>query len=285
MPTTRPRVSVSVVAITPPLRRPRCARPRRCSDSRCSGRGCPRARAGSRPQMVLVVGEQAHGGHHHPGRAVAALEPVLLVERLLERMEIAVVGEPLDRRQLHPVCLDAEQRAGLDRLSVQQHGASAARRGVATDVRAGQPETLAQDVDEELTRLQVELVANAVDNKRDAFHGGLLSAVQSTRPYSSPTQSSSGPAAELGDAMRRPQSRRYARISTLPASLPRTTQLTRRRGSITLELPRGERHHVSGATSTRGRAAASRRDRRPCGACRGRPCRGRARARSSRGRP
>ena len=157
------------------------------------------------PDLVLarigVLGEEADGGHHHPRRAVAALEPVLLVERLLERMQRAVVGEPFDRRQLRPVRLDAEQRARLDRLAVQEHGAGAARGGVAADVRPGQTETLAQDVDEELTRLQVELVANAVDSKRDTFHGGLLvSGAESRRAY----YSSLVPGATTSGSRRRP---------------------------------------------------------------------------------
>src|SRR5215813_1135166 len=37
-----------------------------------------------------VVLEEAHGREHHPRGAVAALEGVLLVERLLDRVELAV---------------------------------------------------------------------------------------------------------------------------------------------------------------------------------------------------
>ena len=89
-------------------------------------------------------------------------------------MEVAVVGETLDRRHVVPVRLDPEHSAGLHRLAVHEHGAGAARGRVAADVRPGQSETVAQHVDEELTRLQVELVADAVDSKRDASHSCLL---------------------------------------------------------------------------------------------------------------
>jgi hypothetical protein len=99
---------------------------------------------------------------------------VVLVERLLDRVEVAVVGKPFDRRHVEPVRLNPEHSAGLHRLAVHEHGAGSARGRVAADVRPGQSETVAQHVDEELTRLQVELVANAVDSKRDASHSCLL---------------------------------------------------------------------------------------------------------------
>ena len=57
---------------------------------------------------VRVLGQQAHGGQHHPGGAVAALERVVRVEALLERVEDAVLGQPLDRRDLVAVGLNAE---------------------------------------------------------------------------------------------------------------------------------------------------------------------------------
>src|SRR5712691_2921070 len=117
-----------------------------------------------------VLGEQAHRGEDHPARAVPALERVVLVEALLERMERAVRGKALDRRDLAAVRLDTEQRAGLHRFAVQQHRAGAARRGVAADDGYRQPEPIAQDVDEQLARFELELVGVAVDRERDAPH-------------------------------------------------------------------------------------------------------------------
>src|SRR5436190_23664029 len=57
-----------------------------------------------------ILLEQRDRRHHHPRRAVAALEAVLRVERLLHLVHRAV-REALDRRHLAPVCLDREQRA------------------------------------------------------------------------------------------------------------------------------------------------------------------------------
>ena len=115
--------------------------------------------------------DQRDGRHDHPRRAVAALERVMVVERLLHGMELAVRGEPLDGRDLGPVDLDAEQGARLRGHAVDEDGACAARRGVAPDVRPRQPEPVAEDVDEQLARLELELVAGPVHGQRNASHG------------------------------------------------------------------------------------------------------------------
>src|SRR6266571_5852533 len=43
---------------------------------------------------LRVLLEQAHGGEHHATRAVAALERVVLVKTLLQRMQGTVLAEP-----------------------------------------------------------------------------------------------------------------------------------------------------------------------------------------------
>ena len=84
----------------------------------------------------VPVLDQRDRRHHHPRRAVAALERVVVVERLLHGMQLAVRRETLDRRDLRAVGLDAEHRARLRRGAVDEHRAGAARRRVAADVRA-----------------------------------------------------------------------------------------------------------------------------------------------------
>ena len=121
-------------------------------------------------RRVRILGEQRDARHHEPGRAVAALEAVQLVERLLHRMQLAAPGEALDGRHLAPVGLHGEHGAGLDGLAVEQHGARAARRGVAADVRSLQAELVAQEVREQLARLDVGLAAVAVDDDRYLSH-------------------------------------------------------------------------------------------------------------------
>ena len=78
-------------------------------------------------------------------------------------MKLAVLGEPLDRGDLRPVTLDGEEVAGLHRLAVHEDRAGAALAGVAADVGAGEPDRLADVVDEQESRLHFVAVALAVD--------------------------------------------------------------------------------------------------------------------------
>ena len=123
--------------------RRRSAQRRRYSGSRCSGRGCPPLLADLRVAGVGVALQQADRRYHHAGCAEAALQAVLLPERLLDRMILAVWPGP---RPCQPgaIGLHGQHHAALDRLAVQHHRAGAALAGVAADVRAGQVELLAQ---------------------------------------------------------------------------------------------------------------------------------------------
>ena len=85
---------------------------------------------------------------------------------------VVAVGEALDGHDLGAVGLDREHRAGLDRPAVDVDGAGAALAGVAADVRAGQVEVLAQRLDEEASRLDVELAGRPIDDERDVFAHG-----------------------------------------------------------------------------------------------------------------
>ncbi len=114
--------------------------------------------------------DQADRGEHHARRAVAALERVLVVERLLDGMQLPVLREALDRGDLGAVGLDTEHRARLHRLAVHEHGAGPARGGVAADVGTGESEPLAKDEDQEIPRFDLELVPYAVRVERDSSH-------------------------------------------------------------------------------------------------------------------
>ena len=133
----------------------------RLPSSPCADRGLVRR---------LAALDEAHRREDHAGRAVAALERVVVVEGLLNRMELAVRRKSFDRRDLHPVGLDSEHRARLHRLAVHEHGARPARGRVAAHVRPGEPESLAEHVHEKLTRLDLEVVAYAVRGQRHSSH-------------------------------------------------------------------------------------------------------------------
>ena len=70
------------------------------------------------------------------------------------------------------VRLDREHRAGLHGLAVDVDGAGAALARVAADVGTGQVEILAERLDEEASRLDVELPSRPVDRQLDVFAHG-----------------------------------------------------------------------------------------------------------------
>src|SRR5262249_1592062 len=87
----------------------------------------------------------------------------------LDGMELAVLLQPFDGRDLPAVRLHRQHGAGLHRRPVQQHRARAAVRGVAADVRAREAEVLAQQVHEQQARLDVGLSRGAVDRDGDVM--------------------------------------------------------------------------------------------------------------------
>ena len=66
---------------------------------------------------------------------------------------------------------DREDRAGLHRPPVQVHGTGAALGGVAADMRAGQPERVAQEMDEKGAVLDLGLAHHPVHGHADTCHG------------------------------------------------------------------------------------------------------------------
>jgi hypothetical protein len=142
---------------------------------------------------VRVLGEERHRGQHHPRRAEAALEPVLLVEGLLDGVEGAVLCEALDRRQLLPVGLDGEERARLHRLPVHEQRARPARGRIAADVRTGEAEHVPQVVHEEQSGLDVVPVLDPIDGHRRLHaiaSSGCVGAIMS--PARAPVEGSRG---------------------------------------------------------------------------------------------
>ena len=81
---------------------------------------------------------------------------MLLAEALLDRVQLGAVGQPLHRLDLAAVDLHGEVCARLDRDTVDEDGARATARRVATDVRAGEVELLAQEVDQQQSRLDLD---------------------------------------------------------------------------------------------------------------------------------
>ena len=78
-----------------------------------------------------------------------------LLERGLHRMHRAIGRQTLDGHNLRTLRLHGEDGAGLDRVAVDEHGARATLPGIATDVRAGQREVIADEIDEQRARIDI----------------------------------------------------------------------------------------------------------------------------------
>src|SRR5439155_24380723 len=136
--------------------------------------------------------QEIERGHQHARRAEAALEPVVLVEGLLQRVKLAVLHQAFDRPELGALGLDREHDAGARGLAIEQDGARAADPVLTAHVRAGEPEVFTEEIDEELPRLAAPLVLDAVDFQADD-HGlthlaTLVSARLTARPVSTPVR-------------------------------------------------------------------------------------------------
>ncbi len=87
-----------------------------------------------------------------PGVQKPHCSALLLVERLLQIGELARVRQALDRVDLAAVRLHREHQAAAHDLAVDAQRARAAHAVLAADVRAGEAQLLAQEVDQVLAR-------------------------------------------------------------------------------------------------------------------------------------
>ena len=126
---------------------------------------------------VLVAGgvallDQLDRGHDLPGRAVAALERVVLDERALHRVQLVAVGEPFDRRDRVALGGERERQAGEHAAPVDPDRARAAGALVAALLGPGQAQVLAQRVEQARARFERHRARGAVDVQRDRYGRG-----------------------------------------------------------------------------------------------------------------
>src|SRR5207302_1738182 len=107
--------------------------------------------------------KQLDGHHDHAGRAIAALQAVTFPEPFLDRMQSAVCGQTFNRSDLRTVGLDGEQGAGLHCLALEENSASPADARLAADVCARQPAAVAEEMDEQRSRLDLVTLLEPVD--------------------------------------------------------------------------------------------------------------------------
>jgi hypothetical protein len=100
--------------------------------------------------------------------AEAALEAVMLVERLLQRMQLVCRRrDALDGENVVTICLHRQQQAGARREPVQKNGAGAANTVLTAEMGAGEPELMAQEVGERQAHLDLLLMMLPVNGQRN----------------------------------------------------------------------------------------------------------------------
>ena len=89
-------------------------------------------------------------------------------ERLLERMQVVSIGrQPFDGDDLSVLVRDGEGQAAIDAPPVEQDGAGSALPVVAALLGAGEPEPLAQRIQQRRARINGQLVGRSVHPQGD----------------------------------------------------------------------------------------------------------------------
>jgi hypothetical protein len=111
--------------------------------------------------------KQIVGGHDHSRRAETALQAMLFPEPFLDRVQITVLSETFDRRDLGTVSLYGEDGAALHGPAVHEDRAGAALAGIASNVGAGEVEHVANVVDQQHPGVYFTAVLGPVYGYRD----------------------------------------------------------------------------------------------------------------------
>ena len=114
-----------------------------------------------RPSLVIERGSR----HDHARCAIAALERLRVEERLLHRMQCAVLRETLDRGHHASGGTEGRHQAGMDRRAVEPHRAGAAISRIAALLYA-EDAAVAQECAQALSGLRLggkELAVDVVD--------------------------------------------------------------------------------------------------------------------------
>src|SRR6185436_1624703 len=195
------------------------------------------------------------GRHDHAGRAEPALQPVLLPEPHLDRVQLAVLGQPLDRHDVGAVRLHGKEGAALDGLAVYEDGAGAALARVAADVGPGQADRLTNVVHQEKAGLHFVAVALAVDRHLDwQFHdssSGIRRFESGWPPICARERKSSAPACQrgvggYGARSRRPSARAWSSTSRTGRDFSRAMRATSANSGVTVTTRPESRETLKG---------------------------------------
>ena len=89
----------------------------------------------------------------------------MLYEGELDWVQFAAVRQPFHGDDRAVLILHGESQAGIDPLSVDQHGAGAARALVAAPLGSGQPKAIAQQVEQGSADIELQFVRPPVDDE------------------------------------------------------------------------------------------------------------------------
>src|SRR5262245_44296612 len=116
------------------------------------------------PSWLLVARDEGGRRHDHPVRAVATLRGLRFDESLLHRMRLRSGAETFDRRD-GSLCRSGERRrTGAYSASVDVDHTRAALPKSAAELRSGEAEVVAEDVEKRRIRRGGHVVRGAVDD-------------------------------------------------------------------------------------------------------------------------
>jgi len=119
---------------------------------------------------IGVLLEQVVCRHNHAWRTKATLQPVAFPESFLQRMQVAVLGQPFDGSDMRMVTPCRQGGARLDALTIDHDHTCATLAGIAPDVRTGQTELFAQVVHQQRAIFDVAGMGLAVHCYRNPSH-------------------------------------------------------------------------------------------------------------------
>src|SRR5690606_5084336 len=131
---------------------------------------------------VEVLVKERLGCHDDARRAVAALYRAMIDERLLERVQLAVLREALDGGDLAAVGLKHRVDAGVDGRAIDQHRTDAALGLFTADLCARQPQVVTQELRQRPGFRDGLLDLLAVNGDRNGAHGFDLNQVSHLSP-------------------------------------------------------------------------------------------------------
>src|SRR5262249_60043322 len=97
-------------------------------------------------ELAAIAMDNVDRGHDHARGAEAALQPVIVAERRLHRVQVVALGNAFDRGDARSRGLSGQHGAGFYRLAIDVNDTGAALAGVAADMGASQVQMIAQQM-------------------------------------------------------------------------------------------------------------------------------------------